>query len=163
MKIPRRAPREVYRVFDEDEFLEDATIELSTPPAAHMTLRATGAFLLVVGLASVIGWLLAFGHRSHGKLRTTPHERASTTAAAVVRRHDVGPSPSHPRRPSRAGNEQRQARKRGRTGARGAGRSHDRGMGGVSSVARRERAPRVLMAKAPESQSVREAEFGFER
>lgn len=163
MKIPGRAIREVYRVFDEEEFLEDATRELSTLPGSHMRWGATGAFVLVVGLASVIGWLLASGHRSHGKLGMTPHERASRTAAVVVVRRDMDSSPSHARRPRRTGNRQRQGRKRGRTGPHGASQSHDRGKGSVSSITLSDGRPGVMTAKAPESQSVREKEFGFER
>lgn len=164
VKVPRRAPREVYRVFDEEEFLEDATRELSTPPADRVRLDAVGALVLMVGLVSVIGWLLASAHRTHGKPDPAPHERTGRTAvAAAVHPGKVSSSTSHASRPRRSGYPQIQGRPRRRTVTRAALLSHRRGGGTVSSMTSGDDASAVMMARASESQSVREVEFGFER
>lgn len=163
VKIPRRAPREVYRVFDEGEFLEDATRELSTHPTNRVRLEAVGVVVLMVGLVCVIGWLLASAHRTHGKLDPAPHERASSVAPATVPRLEVGSSASHSSRPRRAGHPRRLGGARGRIGMRAAVLSHGGGRGTVPATASGEDAPAVMVARVPGSQGVREVEFGFER
>lgn len=164
MKVPRRAPREVYRVFDEEEFLADATRELGTPPADRMRLDAVGALVLMVGLVSAIGWLLASAHRTHGKPDPARHERTgSSVVAAVVHPRKVTSSTSHTSRPRRSGHRQILGRPRRRTVARAAVLSHGRGGGTVPYMTSGDDAPAVMMARASESQSVREVEFGFER
>jgi hypothetical protein len=159
-----RAPREVYRVFDEEEFLADTTQELASPSSGRRTpLFVASAFVLAVGAASLLVELLASPQRLHGKAETHRVEQAPRVASVVSILRRV-----HARGDLRGGSSEARRPK-------GASVSH-RGKvtvvqvnatGGSLAVARQESPP--APADAPSSTAASESaqasptEFGFER
>ncbi len=172
MRLPRRAPREVYRLYDEEEYLAGATwepsvelpdTEASADPSSSPDLRRrrmTSAAILV-GAASAVGAVIALntlhqsprnGRGEDGRARST---RAKPTAAvagvgAVQVIHAHGRTPSQRRsRPLRGSSESRRGRRQA----------------GLQMLRRRRfvSVPAASEMRRLEAETRRREEFGFER
>lgn len=83
MKLPRRAPREVYRVYDEDEFIAAAGSELAAASSGMArSIGLLGLAALLVGAVGVFGGLFTSGRRLQ-RGESTVDRRGSRTANAV--------------------------------------------------------------------------------
>jgi hypothetical protein len=166
----RRAPREVYRVYDEEEFLRDAAQELAAGRGARGGLIAlAGGALVLMGTAYIASGLLASGKK---QLLPGRDARRRATAAAgdlsarVTRsRNGVGVEPGSVPRLVVAS-----AGRRAEAGTR-----RDRGAAMRHRSAAAPRRPwreaistgggveRVVVAVEPPVRAAQRPEFGFER
>ena len=108
MSLLQRAPREVYRVFDEDEFLARGAAQLgnspATPQAAERRLRRIAGTTVLVAAAGALGGLLTVtgmfsvpGARRRAGARQPASNvlpTSSSLAATVAARHLAVPERS---------------------------------------------------------------------
>jgi len=164
----RRAPREVYRVYDEEEFLRDAAQELAAGRGARGGLIAlAGGALVLMGAAYIASGLLASGKK---QLPRDARRRATAVAgdlnARVTRpRNGAGVEPGSVPRLVVAS-----AGRRAEAGTR-----RDRGAAVRHRSAAAPRRPwreaistgggveRVVVAVEPPARAAQRPEFGFER
>lgn len=185
MTLLRRAPREVYRVYDAEEFLADAGVgeiaeaaPQAPPPrgeSARWRHQIAGAMLFVSAM-SALGALLAViglsstgsGRRARSGARTTAGS-ADTAQASRVRPRLEGSPPGAPLRRARMRRAHRHEPTRGT-------RRLDGDLQTRASVTAAQSRPRLqsvparavevahLLARASSGQArPRPAEFGFER
>jgi hypothetical protein len=160
VKLPRRAPREVYRVYDENEFMAAAGSELS---AAHSGVNGSiglvGVAALVVGAVAVFGGLFTSGRRLQ-RGESAARGRASRTASAIgallVKAPEARGSVKRPANGSRA------SRTMTRRLALAPRRPRPR-LNRADAPRSVVEAPRALPIAASQVGYARPAEFGFER
>lgn len=98
MRIFRREAREVYRVYDAEEFLCKANVELGGASGRRGRLMGmAGGLLLVVGMVSVFTGLLIPGRRSSAKRGVMQVVRGSRElrASLSVGRHESRSNVTH--------------------------------------------------------------------
>lgn len=160
MKLPSRAPREVYRVYDENEFMSAAGSELA--PARGGVTRSiglAGVAALLVGAVGVFGGLFTSGrrlHRGESAARGRGSRTASAIGALMVKAPDAMASVKRPANGARTSH--RTTRRLALAPKRPRLRLY-RGDAPRSVV----EAPPALPVAAPEAGYARPAEFGFER
>lgn len=134
MRLPRRAPREVYRLYSEEEYLAGATWEQGTEPVAaargltdvrrHRAFSAT----ILLGAASAVGALVALnslhqssssGRRGDGGIRSARAKRIADATdpgrvAPIAQTREHAETPPRVRR-SQATNKTHQRRRSSRT------------------------------------------------
>lgn len=181
----RRAPREVYRVYDAEEFLADARVDEITeaapqaPPrrrkGARWRHQIAGAMMFVSAMSALGALLAVVGLSSIGsgrRARSGPRTTAGSTETAQVSRVRPGLERAAPGAPPRRA-RMRRARRHDPT--RSAHRPDGDSQARASAAAASPR-PRVqgiparavevahLLARASAGQAgPRPAEFGFER
>lgn len=106
MRFPRRAPREVYRLYDEDEYLAGATWEQGAEPAVTATqiptalrLRRIVSAAILLGATGVVGGLIALNSLSQQRWsgRRPGARMRLVTAFAARSIASTGPNTSHSR------------------------------------------------------------------
>jgi hypothetical protein len=108
MTLLQRTPREVYRVFDEDQFLAPCAGQLGESPAMPLTaagrLRRIAGTTVLVAAAGAVGGLLAVAglfsvsgarRRTGVRLSASNVPSSSSQTETVRRRHLTGPEVSH--------------------------------------------------------------------
>jgi hypothetical protein len=167
MRFPRRAPREVYRLYDEEEYLAGATWEPGVGQEAEAAQISTDSRLrrivsaaILLGATGAVGGLVvlnSFPQQRWSGRRPGPRMR-SATASAARSIASTGPSPAQSDRrvptrrvpPSwRTGHPRRQPDPR-------------RGVQSVD-VAMVASPARVSASAHVASETAHQAEFGFER
>lgn len=166
MKLPRRAPREVYRVYEEHEFIAEAGSELT--PARSASARSmglVGVTALLVGALGIFGGLFTSGRRL--QKRELTHPRRGSRVASVIGAHVVNVPAAKPRVRRAASEARRSYDVAG--WARALASSRPRRALDRSRYARAAAPPpageagRALPVAVGESGDARPAEFGFER
>jgi hypothetical protein len=191
MRLPRRAPREVYRVYREDEFLSDAAdhdhreavsrgsagrsghAQAGTQGAGNRRLRGAAGAAMLLGVVGALGGvtLMSSVLSSRGRVRRPgAGERAATGSSAPSRL----PGPPTPRRRSDRGRSRRRDGGQGDHAGTGPRRRAARGRGRALVHDLRRRAAALAGASAtgvtsptegarPASTLSPTREFGFER
>ena len=176
----RRTPREVYRVYDADEFLagiESGTDSMAAAPAAggRRGGRAAGAALLA-GAVGAVGALIALNvqrpapaaspGRAGWRASGSRGDGTSPAIAFVAGARGSSPRAAPAATPRRHGPQRRAVRRRTATAAAPRPRRARRGSvaeHGLRSAPAGVRPEPVIERRAPGSQPGRAAEFGFER
>jgi hypothetical protein len=179
VKLLRRAPREVYRVYDAEEFLERADLELDAEGHSRGgVVGVAGGLVLLLGMLSVLTGLFASHRRVPVRAAARQTFRGSRTLRAAISlgMGDVHTRASHSisRRgalpgasgPTANGSSARRSR---REPVKGTGRGHAGSRPAVSpmlpshEVVSSPTGGHLLVAAAPKEGEQHQGEFGFER
>jgi len=162
MRLPRRAPREVYRLFDEDEYLAGATWEPDVDAVTARSLkdslwpRIVSAAILL-GTTGAVGGLVLLnslthlrgsGRRAGPRISSAAGPAASTTVSAEQNDAYSHHGTTTRRLPSRARSNRRK-RRRSRLA--------------IADTAMAASSARVTTSVYVASEGAHLAEFGFER
>lgn len=163
MKLLRRSPREVYRIYDEEEFFADPTRELETVAEGRSRLMVVvGALMLLVGIGAFGGLLASSRRRSHMGEAALQGEGRRVAGVIRARRESVQSRPTNVDHhfaplglPPATGTSR---------ASRHGHRSHLSRTGELRvAVSPKERAQDVSMVAATWAEPAPHAEFGFER
>jgi hypothetical protein len=163
MRFPRRAPREVYRVFDEDEYLAGATWE---PDRKSVAVRRSTELrwprilsaAILIGTTGAVGGLVLLSSLSHprgsGRRSGLRMPLAASFAATTIASTAVSRVYPHHWRPTR---------RLSRAGAIGSRRRLRRPRMVAVDMATGASAARVTGSAYVASETAHQPEFGFEQ
>ena len=179
MKLLRRAPREVYRVYDGEEFLERADVELDAEGHSRGgVVGVAGGIVLLLGALSVLTGLFASHRRVPVRSAARQTSRGSRTLRAAISlgmgNLHVGASLSISRRGALPGASgptanRSSARRSRREPVKRTGRGHAGSRPAASPVVPSHEVVgtrtggHLLVAAAPKEGEQHQGEFGFER
>ncbi len=163
MRFPRRAPREVYRLFDEDEYLAGATWEPGEPDSGSVDVRSSTdsrwprivSAAVLLGTTGAVGGLVLLNSLAHPRgsgrrpgVRTPSGTVPKTVSTRPSRAYPHDEMPTRQPPPSWAIARARQLR---------------RSRFAVAEMTMAASSARVTTSAYVASETAHQAEFGFER